>query len=253
MNRYINYRKYNDSIGTMIGGKGIDDEDTDSTISAGQLVDSDSDTTESIGSKTSSDDPAIATPQGDSAPLDYMDPSHMTYFTIPIGTILYHGSTRVSQFDPIRIDVGGSELAAFFSQNKKFAASYIQECATAPESKGFIHKFEVTRSIDKIYIISSKDKDFAWNEKILKDKFCNNTKFDNINGVGFFVSSGEDDKFSNDDKSSMNASDKLHSSEFALCNPGLFLKYIGTYQCIGPRQLSDEYSFDKTGSTAITS
>lgn len=241
------YKKYDNNIDVMIGGvRGEEDRYSDSTISAGELIESDSDTTASISTPTNSDDPATATVQANPSPLEYMIPSHMTFFTIPVGTELFHGSNRVSQFNATRVDIGGSELAAFFSPNKEFASSYIQECATAPETRGYIHKFRVFRTLDRIYIISPQDKDFAWNEKILKDKFCNSTKLDNINGIGFFVPSSESEKFAKDTKTEdASNSDNLNSSEFALCNPGAFLEYVGTYQCIGPRQLSDEYRFDE--------
>lgn len=236
MNRYVRYKKYDNNIDVMIGGAGDD-------IDGEQLIDSD---TTNISTPTGSTDTTTATIENGPSSLPHMDASHMTFFTIPIGTELFHGSNHVSQFNTTRVDIGGSELAAFFSPNKKFASSYIQECATAPETRGYIHKFRVAKTLDRIYIISPEDKDFAWNEKTLKDKFCNSTKLDNINGIGFFVPESEADKFAKDTNGGDSRnSDKIHSSEFALCNPGAFLEYVGTYRCIGPRQLSDEYNFNE--------
>jgi hypothetical protein len=60
------------------------------------------------------------------------------------------------------------------------------------------------------------------------------------------VPESEADKFAKDTNGGDSRNlDKIHSSEFALCNPGAFLEYVGTYRCIGPRQLSDEYNFNE--------
>jgi hypothetical protein len=176
--------------------------------------------------------------------LQYMDPSHMTLYTIPVGTELYHGSTDISIFDPQRINIGKNTLVGFFSPNKSLASSYIKYCVHIDNGyiKGYIHKFIVSKDIDRLYILSYLDKELNWDEKNIETKFCQSTQFGKLNGVGFFIPDEIKYRLAENENSVKN---NLYSSEFALCDPQQFLTYIGTFQCIGPRSLSEIYRFDK--------
>ena len=51
--------------------------------------------------------------------LNYMAPSRTTEYTIPEGTILYHGTMTKESFNPYDIRLGDDNLVAYFSPNKK--------------------------------------------------------------------------------------------------------------------------------------
>ena len=173
--------------------------------------------------------------------IDVMDPSQMPLYTIPVDTVLYHGTKNISQFNTTKIDLGNDSLVAFFSPNKAYASSYITECALFPKETGYIHVFKVIKPIDKIFILSSTDKNLEWTEEALKNKFCDNDEHGRLNGVGFFVNKDKVNKFSNSKSNSRNS--ELFNSEFALCDPSSYLVYTGTYSCVGTRNLSPLYKF----------
>ncbi len=154
-----------------------------------------------------------------------------------MGTTLYHGSKRIKQFDPSVIDIGESDLTAFFSPNKNFASSYIQDCVMSPEESGYIHEFTTTANINNIYMLSPYAKEFSWNLKTIGNKFCKTTKYGSLNGIGFYVSPNKTSPTSETSEIDLNM------CEFALCDSTQYLKYIGTYTCQGHRQLSDKYKF----------
>jgi hypothetical protein len=114
-----------------------------------------------------------------------MEPTHETLYTIPAGTILYHGTTIMETFDPARIILGNEELVAFFSQDIRLASDYVNGCVDG--DKGAIHKFKTLKDIDRIYIVSQYDKSRGknWDLKNIEDNFCKNSK--RYNGVGFFI------------------------------------------------------------------
>lgn len=179
--------------------------------------------------------------------LDPMEPSHLTTYVIPEGTILYHGSKTIREFNVQRINVGDDNFVAFFTPNKSIASSYIRDCAPTGDEggvvNGYIHEFVVKKDVTNIFIISSHDKELQWQLKKLKTGYCETTKYDiKLNGIGFFVPAKEQSKFT---ELSMNVPADLHFSQFALCNPAEYLKYLGTYQCTGPSQLSpSKINFD---------
>jgi hypothetical protein len=200
-----------------------------------------------------------------------MEPTHETLYTIQAGTILYHGTTTMETFDPARIILGNEELVAFFSQDIRLAADYINGCVDG--DKGAIHKFRTLKDIDRIYIISQYDrtKGKNWDLKNIENNFCKNSK--RYNGVGFFVLkqgqykslgltggvtlSEKGDEQNIDDTINVNVNDITRndsenletsdfSAEFAICNPDNYiLEYIETQRCVGKRILSGPYSFGK--------
>ena len=120
------------------------------------------------------------------------------------------------------------------------ASSYIKYCVSS--DKGYIHKFVVNKEIDRLYILSLQDKELQWDEKNIENKFCQSNQFGKLNGVGFFIPNEIKGRLVEDDNAS---TQKLFSSEFALCDPEQFLTYVGTFRCTGPRSLSKIYRFDK--------
>ena len=97
--------------------------------------------------------------------LAYQEPSKTSLYTIPQGTILYHGSLTRETFNTHDIRLGDDKLIAYFSPSKRIAADYIVGCALYPTKPGFIHKFLVNENIRRIAIISPYEKkrslDFA--------------------------------------------------------------------------------------------
>jgi len=203
-----------------------------------------------------------------------MEPTHETLYTIPAGTILYHGTTIMETFDPARIILGNEELVAFFSQDIRLAADYVNGCVDG--EKGAIHKFKTLKDIDRIYIVSQYDrtKGKNWDLKNIENNFCKNSK--RYNGVGFFIlkkgqykslgltggftplpeqEEQQDDKPILQESNTVNIDDITRSdpenpettdfsAEFAICNPDNYiLEYIETQRCIGKRILSEPYSF----------
>lgn len=202
---------------------------------------------------------------GENKQLEYMDPTAPTLYTIPSGTILYHGTMIKETFDPARIVLGNDTLVAFFSPNKKFAMDYISSCSLHPEHTGYIHKFIVTKDIGKIFIISPYDKTTDWELKKIENKYCNSSgTSERYNGVGFFVpystdqNGGADEEEQNeevkenDENIEENNEEEFQtpvngiiSAEFALCNPKEWLEYIETERCVSVRSMSKPYSFNK--------
>lgn len=174
--------------------------------------------------------------------IPYMEPTHKTLYTIPKGTVLYHGSMNRETFDPANIRLGDDFLVSFFSQEKRFALDYIAGCSLHPEKTGWIHKFIVTKDIDKVYIISPYARANEWNLKDIENKYCRGISGDRYNGVGFFLVSDDQKNTVSDGERSP---ESVFSAEFAICNPTEFLQYIDTQRCVNIRKLSDPYSFDR--------
>ena len=181
-------------------------------------------------------------------------PNSLKLFTIPEGTILYHGSIDKASFNPYQIVLGEDTLVSYFTASKKLSADYILGCAKYPSKTGYIHKFRVKKDITNILIISPYEKQKNWDEKFIENKFCFKKKDSDVsssltqplylNGIGFFYASDSQKTLLDIDLSkTMNSNGT--TSEFALCNPNKWLDYISTQRCIGTRQLSDEHNFTK--------
>jgi hypothetical protein len=176
------------------------------------------------------------------------EPSYVPLYTIPAGTILYHGSKTKETFDPQKITLGDDTLAAFFTPNKRFAADYISGCVG--DETGFIHMFKARVPITNIYVISSHNKKDGWNISQLETKFCKGTEYGRLNGVGFFVKDDFGQKFvyqvgeQDDEKQGTQEGGVIPTaSEFAICDPSSFLDYISTQRCQSARNLSEPYNF----------
>jgi hypothetical protein len=160
-------------------------------------------------------------------PIPWMDVSKVSLYTIPQGTILYHGSQSVDTFNIKTLKLNINTNVAFFSPNIEIAKSYIQDCSPTNPS-GFVHKFKVNVPVDNIYIISASETSNIWQERIIEEKFCNNSNNDscysNLHGIGFFIKTSD-----------------VYNSEFALCKPLDFLEYQGRAHCNGARILSDDF------------
>ena len=174
------------------------------------------------------------TPIADTA-IDYSDPTHIEFFTIPANKTLYHGTTTVSRFNPHNINLGNDTLVAFFTPNKHFAAAYIGDCLGG--NSGWIHEFRTTKPIDNIYILSSHEIK-NWDPKKIELTFCGATGTREIrrrlNGVGFFVPKTFGTTLGN----SHNALEGF-DAEFALCDPSQYLQYVSTSECISARKMNN--------------
>lgn len=150
-----------------------------------------------------------------------------SYYTIPKGVILYHGTKSYDTFDPYNIKLGNINLVAFFSPQAEWASSHMSNCIT---SSGYIHAFKVKKSIDKILILSPYSLKNKWTLDNIEYNYCDGNS--GLNGVGFFI------------KDNVPIVDiDPYSSEFALCNPDEFLDYMYSKRCIIPRTLSKVYDF----------
>ena len=227
----------------MVSEEGVDAEDIEidpGISSAGNTV-----VGENIGEQAEQDQD-----QDDGPGIP--EPSYIPLYTIPAGTVLYHGSKTKETFDPQKITLGDDTLAAFFTPNKRFAADYISGCVG--EETGYIHMFKVRIPITSIYVISSHNKKDVWDISQLETKFCKGTEYGRLNGVGFFVKDDFSNKFI--EQIDTPESEELKStetaqvaggipiaSEFAICDPSSFLDYISTQRCQSARNLSQPYNF----------
>jgi hypothetical protein len=168
-------------------------------------------------------------------------PSTVTLYTIPKGTILYHGTQTKETFNPDKIDLSLTTRVSFFTPNKRLASDYILGCANYPKDKGFIHKFETNIDIDNVYIFSQYDRNVEWVLESIENKFCNNKEFGYLNGIGYFINEHENQKFQSDEETN---NTKIFNSEFALCYPSKYLTYISSERCMSIRKLSEPYQFN---------
>lgn len=175
--------------------------------------------------------------------LAYMDASKTVVYTIPAGTLLYHGTMYRETFNPFDIKLGDDNLVAYFSPNKRLSADYIMGCAMYPSKTGFIHKFRVKKDITKVVIVSSYEKRDNWNLSHISDIYCNNRNSLKSNGIGFFYPKKEKEAFN--DIHNFSQSQMIFDSEFALCDPNEYLEYLSTQRCQSSRKLSAEYHFSQ--------
>lgn len=170
------------------------------------------------------------------------------YYTIPEGTILYHGTKTINQFESTYINLGQTEndnFAVWFTPDKEVSERQIAKCQAifgndgnlAVNEGGWIHAFRVkSGGIPYIKLVSADDKDLKFAPKEVSSKFCKvdpNNKAQRINGIGFF----------------RKVSESEFESQFALCTTTEYLEYVGTYSCIGT-VLSKQMN-DKSGLTII--
>ena len=180
--------------------------------------------------------------------LNYMEPSKTNLYTIPKGTILYHGTLYKESFNPFDIRLGEDKLVSYFSPNKRLSADYIVGCALYPTRSGYIHKFRVKKDIKQIMIISTFEKKPNWTLAFLEETFCSRKFRIQLDGIGFFFPRrDEQDSFTDGSNSETAQTDPKISfdAEFALCNPNESLEYISSERCISMRKLSEPYHFNK--------
>lgn len=173
--------------------------------------------------------------------LMYMDASKVITYTIPIGTLLYHGTMIKETFNPFDIKLGDDNLVAYFSPNKRLSSDYIMGCAMYPNKTGYIHKFRVKKEITKVIILSAYEKRNNWDLSHINNIYCNNKTGLQANGIGFFYPKKENEAF--DDMRTFSQSQMIFDSEFALCDPNEYLEYLSTQRCQSSRKLSNEYYF----------
>ena len=174
--------------------------------------------------------------------LNYVAPSETKLFSIPKGTLLYHGSLNKESFNPFDIRLGDDRLVSYFSQSKRLAADYIIGCALYPTKSGFLHKFIVKKDITKILIISPHERQSHWTLRFIEDSFCSRKFRIQLDGIGFFFPKRHERDFSIEGQNPQNRR-LAFDSEFAVCNPNEFLEYVSTQRCVSMRKLTPEYKF----------
>jgi hypothetical protein len=177
--------------------------------------------------------------------LNYMEPSKTTLFTIPKGSLLYHGSLNKESFNPYDIRLGDDKLVSYFSPNKRLAADYIVGCALYPNKAGFLHKFRVKKDIEKILIISTHEKQAHWTLSFIEDSFCSRKFRIQLDGIGFFFARRDEKDFTAIQQGDNSVKNLAFDSEFAICNPNEFLEYVSSQRCQSVRKLTDDYHFSK--------
>lgn len=177
--------------------------------------------------------------------LNYMEPSKTTLYTIPQGTILYHGSLYKESFNPYDIRLGDDKLVSYFSPNKRLSADYIIGCALYPTKAGFLHKFRTKREIPRVMIVSSFEKQPNWTLRFIEDSFCSRRFRIQLDGIGFFYPRKDESTFTSLNTNPDTVAKVTFDSEFAICDPNYFLEYVSTQRCVSNRKLSPEYHFSK--------
>jgi hypothetical protein len=167
--------------------------------------------------------------------------SEINTFTIKSGTILYHAS-KIRGFNPNEIKLGKDHLISFFTPNFKLASFKIKGC-DLDELNSYIHTFEVVKDITKIFVkLPYTTGNININD--LKNEFCTNKIY---NGVGFFFPKNDIEIFNNAliDGNSLELeklpNNDYYYSEFALCNPNEWLKYLVSHSCKSYRSLSPAF------------
>ncbi len=175
---------------------------------------------------------------------DFVTGDIQTY-TIQKGTILYHSISNKRGFNTENIQLGQDRLIMFFTPNFRLASDQIEGCSI-DKQKGYIHAFEVTQDIPNIYIKLPYDTDEDMSLASLHSQFCAGSK--TYNGVGFFYPKNEIELFNSAVLKSSPIPASISSenfySEFGLCNPTPYLKYLYTQKCQSLRKLSQPYRFD---------
>lgn len=173
-------------------------------------------------------------------PIAKGDVSRINTYTIPCGTVLYHGSASQQSFDPENIQLGDTTLIAFFSTSQKIAEENFAKCSkyTSDNKGGYLHRFIVTKDIDNILILSKYEIQTLDPQK-LQDRFCTRgrNKYDKVlNGIGYFFpkqeEQGEDDQ----------GTENQYDNEFALCT-AQGLQHWGYKMCVGPHELAKDWIF----------
>jgi hypothetical protein len=168
--------------------------------------------------------------------LNYMEPSKTSLYSIPKGSILYHGSLNKESFNPYDIRLG---------DDKRLAADYIIGCAVYPTKSGYLHKFRVKKDIEKILIISTHEKQAHWTLRFIEDSFCSRKFRIQLDGIGFFFPRRDEKDFTAIQKGDDSIKRLAFDSEFAICNPNEYLEYVSSQRCVSLRKLSKEYHFSK--------
>jgi hypothetical protein len=178
---------------------------------------------------------------------DFVSGEIKTY-TIPKGTVLFHSVDNKRGFNTKDIQLGNGSSIIFFTPNFRLASDKIQGCSI-DKQKSYIHAFEVIQDIPNIYIKLPYDTSEDVSIESLKEEFCGGSGI--YNGVGFFYPKNEIELFNKTILSSeaiiQSTTKEDFHSEFGLCNPTPYLKYLYTQRCQSLRKLSQPYRFDKYG------
>ena len=167
-------------------------------------------------------------------------------YTIKSGTILYHATTNKKGFNTNQLNLGQDKLINFFTPNFRLASDKIEGCSVDKQN-GFIHVFRVIKDIPNIYIKLPYDIANDINAGALASEFCSGNQ--NYYGIGFFYPKNNIEMFSNDlyqnqHQNKIQSNPEQYYSEFGLCNPKPYLKYLYSQKCQSLRKLSVPYRFD---------
>ena len=160
-------------------------------------------------------------------------------YTIKKDTILYYATSNKKGFDDNYLNFGKDKLISFFTPNFILASDKIQHHSTDKENS-YIHVFKVSNDITDIYPISSHVNKTDFDIESFENEFCSQNH--NYNGIGFFYPKNNIEIFSTSIYQQMNSIDvvleneNLFCSEFGICNPKLYLKYLYSQKC----QIIDE-------------
>ena len=166
-------------------------------------------------------------------------------YTIKEETILYHATSNKKGFNTNYLNLGQDKLINFFTPNFRLASDKIEGCSIDKQN-GYIHVFKVIKDIPNIYVRLPYDIANDINSELLADEFC--SKNQNYYGIGFFYHKNNIEMFSNNTPNSkqfmtLDNQDQYYS-EFGLCNPKPYLKYLYSQRCQSLRKLSDPYKFN---------
>ncbi len=160
-------------------------------------------------------------------------------YTITKGTILFHASSKKT-FNPNNIKLNEKTLSALFTPNFKLSSEQIKSCGIENQNS-YIHAFETVEDIKYMYVHLPYE--FTSIEE-LQNKFCNGND-SMYNGVAFFYPKNEIDEFNNFmNGEQLYTNENKYYSEFLICNPNNYLKYLYTQRCMSLRHLSEQYRFD---------
>lgn len=168
-------------------------------------------------------------------------------YTIRQGTILYHG-TKQRGFDTNLINLGNDKLVKFFTPDLRLASDVIQGCSLN-KLDNYIHIFRVKKDIPNIYVKMPYDIADDIDSGVLANEFC--CEKNNYSGLGFFYPKNNIEMFSNNqiifeqERLLDLSNESNYYSEFAICNPKIYLEYVESLRCMSLRKLSKPYRIDE--------
>lgn len=169
-------------------------------------------------------------------------------YTIPSGSILYHGSVELETFNTKPLIVGSKTYTTFFTFSEELAALEFGNCRPEP-GKGYLHKFEVIKSINNVILselysqnyVGENGVSMAYDLDNINNNYCGNY----INQFGQTFDAVAFKKQPDDSELSItNLTDHpdIENIKVAICKPHEFLVYKSSRRCQYGK-LSGDYNF----------